>query len=279
MDRIELINLVPKFLAFYERARVEGMDRDERWDLWKEHYHFAAVPPGDEGEKMARKLLDDAWDQYTEQVDYIRSWQPEQKSVENYLSKVKSLLGCTESINLVLVYFVGGFERNAFVAPYDEERLAMCIPVECGDSDITLSHELTHIVHSATANLTAGWERTIASTILREGLATQVSKHLVPGKEDQCYIEHKEGWFDSCQSSRTDIIKGIMPYLDDSSSELITRFTFGTGTTNHEREVYFVGWELVNLLLEEGTTLEEIAAIKEDDMPDYIRDVYPRLLS
>ncbi|WP_166805899.1 hypothetical protein, partial [Jeotgalibacillus sp. R-1-5s-1] len=72
---------------------------------------------------------------------------------------------------------------------------------------------------------------------------------------------------------------GIIPYLDDSSSELITRFTFGTGTTNHEREGYFVGWELVNLLLEEGITLEEIAAIKEEDMPDYIKEVYPRLLS
>ncbi|MFE8699767.1 DUF2268 domain-containing putative Zn-dependent protease [Cytobacillus sp. FJAT-54145] len=277
MDHIELINLVPKFLDFYKRADIEGIDSEDRWDLWKEHYNFAAVPPGDEGRKMARVLLDNAWGNYAQKINFIKSWEPEHKSVDHYLAKVKSLLGCQKPIKLVLIYFVGGFENNAFVAPYDKERVALCLPIECGDSDILLSHELTHVVHSTTANLTAEWERTIASTILQEGLATQVSKHLVPGKKDHCYIEHKEGWFDSCKSNRTEILKGLFPYLDDSSSETITRFTFGTGTTNNEREVYFVGWEIVKFLLEEGITFEEIARVQEVDIPNYLREVYPKL--
>jgi len=279
LDNIEIKNLVPKFLDFYARADFEGIDNKERWELWKKHYNFAAIPPGDEGKKLARKLLDNAWDKYTQKINYIRNWQPEPKLVEDHLSNVKSLLGCQKPINLVLIYFVGGFENNAFVAPYDQGRLALCLPVECGDSDITLSHELTHVVHSMTANHTAEWERTIASTILQEGLATHVSKHLVPGKEDKCYIEHKEGWFSSCKSRRTEILKGIFPYLDDSSSESITRFTFGNGTTNTEREVYFVGWEIVNFLLEQGITFEEIAWVQEDEIPNYLRKVYPKLIN
>lgn len=49
MDKIEVINFVPKFLAFFEQANDEINDMDDKWGLWEEHYSFAAVPPGDEG--------------------------------------------------------------------------------------------------------------------------------------------------------------------------------------------------------------------------------------
>ncbi|WP_168193811.1 DUF2268 domain-containing putative Zn-dependent protease [Lysinibacillus sp. SGAir0095] len=277
MNNIELINLIPKFLDFYERANLEWLDDEERWKLWKEHYNFAAVPPGEEGQKIAKSLFYGAWEKYKKNINYIENWKENLTIVENCLEKVKSLLGYDKPINLVLIYFVGGFENNAFVAPYDQERLALCIPIECGDSDITLSHELTHVVHSKTANLTTNWERTIASTILQEGLATQVSKFIVPGKPDEKYIEHKHGWFNSCKLVREEIIKGIVPYLEDSSSEVITKFTFGTGTTNHDREVYFVGWEIVTALLEQGVTFKEIASVQEEEIPNYLRERYSLL--
>ncbi|WP_168193876.1 DUF2268 domain-containing putative Zn-dependent protease [Lysinibacillus sp. SGAir0095] len=277
MNNIELINLIPKFLDFYERANLEWLDDEERWKLWKENYNFAAVPPGEEGQKIAKSLFYGAWEKYKKNINYIENWKGNLTRVENCLKEVKSLLGYDKPINLVLIYFVGGFENNAFVAPYDQERLALCIPIECGDSDITLSHELTHVVHSKTANLTPNWERTIASTILQEGLATQVSKFIVPGKPDEKYIEHKQGWFNSCKLVRAEIIKGIVPYFDDSSSEVITKFTFGTGTTNHDREVYFVGWEIVTALLEQGVTFKEIASVQEEKIPNYLRECYSLL--
>ncbi|MGE7600460.1 DUF2268 domain-containing putative Zn-dependent protease [Lysinibacillus fusiformis] len=277
MNNIELINLIPKFLDFYERANLEWLDDEERWKIWKKHYNFAAVPPGDEGQKIAKSLFYGAWEKYKKNINYIKNWKENLTKVENCLKEVKTLLGYDKPINLVLIYFVGGFENNAFVAPYDQDRLALCIPIECGDSDITLSHELTHVVHSKTANLTPNWERTIASTILQEGLATQVSKFIVPGKPDEKYIEHKQEWFNSCKLVREEIIKGIVPYLDDSSSEIITKFTFGTGTTNHDREVYFVGWEIVTALLEQGVTFKEIASVQEEEIPNYLRGCYSLL--
>ena len=48
----------------------------------------------------------------------------------------------------------------------DENRLALCLPIVNGDSDIGLSHELTHIVHAHFSNLTPNWERIIDATIL-----------------------------------------------------------------------------------------------------------------
>ncbi|UCZ51544.1 DUF2268 domain-containing putative Zn-dependent protease [Bacillus shivajii] len=279
MDNIELKNLVPMFLNFYKRAQLECSDNETRWELWKELYNFAAVPPGKEGEIHARNLLDDAWEKYGQKITYINEWKPNPNEIENYLTEVKTLLGCKEQINIVVIYFVGGFENNAFVAQYDKERLALCLPIECGESNIILAHELTHIVHSKIARFTGEWERTIASTILQEGLATQVSKHIVPGEPVGHYIEHKKGWLDSCKLMKEKIIKGIFPYLNDSSPEVINKFTFGTGTTNNDREVYFVGWQLVNFLLEKGKTFRQIARIQEGDIPNYLREAYPKLLN
>lgn len=276
---MEVINLVPKFLGFYEIASKPNIKNEQRWMLWKEHYNFAAVPPGEEGQTIARKLIDGAWEKYSEYLPFIEKWKPDKEKVKTYLTKVKTLLGYNQPINLIVVYFVGGFENNPFVAPFDDERLALCLPIENGDSDIYLSHELTHIVHTHTAHLTNSWERTIASTILQEGLATQVSKYLVPDEADELYIEHKKGWLESCRGNKSEIIAGIIPFLEESSAEIVMKFTFGNGTTNKEREAYFVGWEIVQFLIAKGVTFKEIASIKEEDIPNYLRENISPILS
>jgi hypothetical protein len=273
IDTIEVLNLVPKFLKFYEKANIDSVDNEVRWSLWKEHYNFAAIPPGEEGKKLARLLLDEAWEKYQENIEFIKKWEPNQPRVEKFLNEVKSLLHCDKSIRFVVIYFVGGFEGNPFVAPYDSERLALCLPIENGNSDILLAHELTHIVHSKTANLSANWERKIASTILQEGLAAHVSKYLVPGEPDEAYIEYSKNWLKSCEGKKTEIFKGIYPFLESSDSEVVFKFTMGKGTTNHEREAYFVGWEVVKNLLKAGVSFHELAKITEVNIPDYIRNI------
>ncbi|NIK12588.1 hypothetical protein [Alkalibacillus almallahensis] len=277
MDQIETVNLVPKFLEFYQKADREAVDAEERWALWQEYYGFAAVPPGDEGQQMARQLLDDNWEHYQENIEAIRNWTPNHEQIEQHLSDIKQLLGYEQPIHLVVIYFVGGFEGNPFVAPYDEERHALCLPIETELSSITLYHELTHIVHSKTANFSLTWERPIASTIMQEGLATRVSQYMVPGLLDEDYIEIEDGWLKTCESKRADILEGIYPYLDDASSEVLMKFLFGKGTTNTEREAYYAGWEIVNTLLAQGKTFKDIASVQESDLSRYIRDVYPAL--
>jgi hypothetical protein len=199
-------------------------------------------------------------------------------ALNKYMSKVKHLLGCEESIQFVVVYFVGGFEGNPFVAPFDSERSAICLPVENGNSDILLTHELTHIVHGKTAGFSANWERTIAAVVLQEGLATRVSKHLVPGEPDEAYIEFTTDWLESCERKKEEIFNGIFPYLSDSSSEIVYRFTMGNGTTGLEREAYFVGWKVVGTLLENGVSFEEIARTKEENMPGFLRSTIDKAI-
>lgn len=270
IDKIEVINYVPKFLSFFEKANIDYLDANERWLLWEEHYNFAAVPPTKEGRELARSLLDQAWSQYEGAISFIESWEPDQQAIHNLLQKVKLALGCKGNMDFAVLYFVGAFDGNPFVAPYGEDSLVLCLPVEEGNTDITLAHELTHIVHSKTADLSASWERTIGSTILQEGLATRVSQHIVPGSLDKDYVEYTPGWLQSAHLKRDEIIDGVIPYLDDSSSDAVTMFTFGNGTADIEREAYYIGWVLVDKLLGEGVTYEEMAHIPEEDIPEYV---------
>lgn len=53
-DQITIRNLVPSFLAFYRLA--SAAPPEQRWPLWQKHYGFAAVPPGEEGARLAQTL-------------------------------------------------------------------------------------------------------------------------------------------------------------------------------------------------------------------------------
>jgi hypothetical protein len=272
MDSIEVKNLTPKFLEFYSEAIDENADSDRRWELWNKYYGFAAVPPGDQGKELARKLLEGAWLQYKNVMTDLKNWEPDNTHIKTLLSEIKSLLHYQQSIDLVVIYFVGGFEGNGFVTVSDKKKLVLCLPVEGISSDVLLAHELTHIVHAKKANLSGEWERSIASVIMQEGLAMHVSEIMVPGMRNEDYVEHYAGWLDECYVNRERILKGIQPYLNKSDSDTVMKFTMGTGTSGIQREAYFVGWELVKYLLNKGHTISELASVVEQDIPNYIED-------
>src|SRR5699024_770996 len=231
MNKIEVINLVPNFLHFFDYANHEDIGERERWNLWKEHYNFAAFPPG--YEQQAREQLNQTWEKYQSHIEQIRNWELEQRKLERIYKDIKTLLGSEEDIPFVIVFFVSAFDNSAFVAPYDEHKTMLCLPIENELSDIIVVHELTHIVHAETASLEMNWERSVAELILQEGLALHVSKYLVPGEKDEAYIEMgiEQGWLQSCHEHRTKILNGITPYLSDSKGEVIVKFTFGTGVS------------------------------------------------
>lgn len=263
-DNIEIINLVPKFLDFYNKA--VGAAEESRFELWKKHYGFAAVPPGEEGEILVKQQLKGAWEKYEEVIPFLEQWSPDREKIQQHLSKIKDVLEYKESVDVVLIFFVGAFDGNAFAAPYGENRVAVCLPIENGENQITIVHELIHLVHSKIAGFSAGWERAVASLVFQEGLATQLSKYLIPGYESEVYVASQEGWLQECCKDEKQILQGIRPYLQESSAERIYQFTMGAGTTGKAREGYFTGWKLIGDMLEDGWSFSDIARIKEDDM-------------
>lgn len=270
MNNIEVINKVPDFIRFFDLADKDNVDEDERWKLWQEHYNFSGMPPG--FEEQAREQLAEVWTEYRNSYESIKDFTPDTVNIEIYLEKVRTILRVEEDVPFVVIFFVGGFDGNAAILPYDEHRSMLALPVETNISDIVIAHELTHIIHSVKADIPIRWEIPIAERVMLEGLAMHTSKALVPGREDKAYIEmgSDDGWLKSCREHHSDIISGITSYLYDSSGESNAKFTFGEGTTGHRREVYYAGWAFIASELEKGVSLEELSSIQKKDVPDYV---------
>jgi hypothetical protein len=278
--RVEIVDRVTPFLAFYDAAVAEGAGPERRWQLWKERYDYAALPPVPERDSLARALLDSAWDRYPGVMDRIRGG-PEARRAQYTatLRSVASLLGA-DSVTVRMIVYVGALENNAF---FNAERgvLKVVFPLEADPYWIenVLVHELAHAVHHRLAGFSEGWERSIARTLLAEGLAARASQALVPGREDAGYLEHRPGWLAEAAPRREAILRGIAPVLRASDSETVMRFTMGRGTSGVEREAYYAGWLVVGDLLERGWTLAELARLSEDEIPAVVEQSITHLLA
>jgi hypothetical protein len=268
---LELNDLTPRFLTFYERALAEHAAPERRWELWRALYNFAAIPPTPEGQALARRLLDDAWERYPNVLERIRAGaaglEPDPRAV---LDAVAELLDFQDAATVRLTVFVGGLEDNAYAYRAGATPVVN-IPVEQAPARraLVLPHELTHAVHMLAADLSGSWERPIAQVVLEEGLATRATAALVPGLPAVGYVADlaengRSDWFEQCVARETALLTGLRPNLADSRSETVARFTFGDGTTGLEREAYYAGWVLAGQLLDQGRTLAELAATPVD---------------
>jgi hypothetical protein len=277
--RLEIVDRTPRFLTFYDAAVAEGAGPQRRWELWKEHYDYAALPPVPQRDSLARALLDDAWPRYPGAMERIRAGAAGMRpDPEAALRSVASLLRA-DSLTVRLVAYVGALENNAFFYAQDGV-LSIVVPVdpEPEARENVLFHELAHAVHHRLAGFSEGWERTIARTLFAEGLASRAAQALLPGREDAAYLEHRPGWFAEAAGRREAILRGIAPALHARDSETVMRFTMGTGTTGVEREAYYAGWLVVGDLLERGWTLAELARVHEDEIPALVEQSIARLL-
>lgn len=278
---VRVNDLTPGFLTFYEAAVEENADADRRWQLWKEHYDFAALPPVPERDSIARELLDDAWPRYPDVIERIQAGVDGMAPApEPLLQEVAAEFGMEEALRVDLLVYVGALEGNAFFAP-QEGRLVVAVPIEEESADRTRSlvHEFTHAVHHTLADLSEGWERTVARTLFSEGLANRATEKLLPGGTPAFYLDGRPGWFEEAAARGGEILEGILPYVRDDDSEQVMRFTMGTGTTGIEREAYYAGWVVVGHLLESGHTLGELARVPEDEVTALVEQALTELTS
>lgn len=261
----ETTDLTPRFLAFHERARAEP-DAERRWELWREAYGFAAVPPTPADQEMARRLLEEAWERYGPALPLIRRGADDLFADAGVqLSRVRTLLQTRARVPLRLVGYVGGFEHNAFVADAGE-ALHICIPVEMPRQVRlpVLAHELTHAVHLPASGSSGGWPRPLMETILQEGLATRVTQALFPDAPLASLVG-EPWWYGACQAGERELLRAMLPHLEDDSEETMMRFVLGPGELGLPREAYYAGWMLVGDLLAQGWTFPHLAHLPVKD--------------
>jgi hypothetical protein len=278
---LTVTDLTPKFLAFYDAVEREQAGPERRWELWKELYDFAAVPPTEEGQAMARALLDKAWLRYPSLLAQIRAGAAAMSpKPEGTVRAIAELLRPQKPATVRLLIFVGGFEENAFTAAQNA-GITVALPVEMSPEQraLVMTHELTHAVHIAMGSFSGGWQRSIGTTVLTEGLAMRVTQKLFPSRPDKDFVEMSPGWLAQAKERRTEILRNIRPHLLSDKNEDLMRFTMGRGPTGLEREAYYAGWEVVGHWLAQGMSFAEIARIPENEMPKRVGEAIDALLS
>ena len=272
-------DLRPKFLEFYQTATKEHASEERRFELWKQMYDFAAVPPTPEGDKMARKILDDAWPKYPEAIGTIeRGRAALQPPPTEVLKAVTDLLQADVPIRATLLLFVGGFDNNAFTAPGRDGIPTVAIPVEGDPLNLVLTHEFTHVVEGEQAQLSFGWERSVAHTIFTEGLAMRATQKLDPGHPDRTYTgEFTPNWFARAETKRSEILADITPHIEESDATAVMRYTMGIGGAGLEREGYYTGWLVIGDLLDHGWTFPRLARVKDAEMAAIVKESLDRL--
>lgn len=268
---LHVVDLSPQFLAFYAAARQEP-DAEKRFALWRQHYGFAAVPPGPRGEAMARQLLDAAWPKYESALPVFRAGaRAMQPAPLDTARRVAAVLNADRPVEIRFVAYAGAFEDNAFAFAINGLPIVN-VPLEMSPDTraVTMAHEMTHAFHIALAGLSGGWERSIAATMLQEGLAMHVAREVVPGRSVESYVSHAPDWYEQASARRAAILGGIRPVLEASDGDTVFRFTIGDGSTGLRREAYYAGWAVVEHLRGQGMTLAQIARIPEADMPKVV---------
>lgn len=265
--KVEIVDLTPRFLAFYETA-LGAADADARFALWQQHYDFAAVPPGPRRGELSRRLLDQAWPRYPAALPLIR------RGAANFgdepvavLREVMRVLEAEGPVTIRLTAYVGGFDDNAFSAGGDPPNIAFPVEMAPALRRLIMAHEFTHAVHIRVGGLSGGWERSIGATLIQEGLAVHVARELTPGRTMAQYIEHRPGWWAGISARRAELLRGVRPALARSDGETVFRYTMGEGTTGFDREAYAAGFWVVEHLRGQGMSLARIARIRESDMP------------
>ena len=263
-------DLSPRFLDFY--AAAQGLSPDARFQVWKDRYDFAAVPPGPGGEAIARQLLDAAWPKYASAMPVISAGYPGMRPRPlDVLIKVGALFQAPTPMRVGFTAYVGGFEINAFTAA-DKDGVVVSAPIEMdvAQRTLTLPHEMTHAVHINISHLSGGYERALGRVVFEEGLAMRATQHLVPDHPDHDYVGD-EPWFSQGMAVGGRVLSAMTPDLFRSDAETLLKYTFGSGNTGREREAYLAGWIIVGRLLKGGRSFPELARIPEADLPALVQ--------
>lgn len=275
---LEVVDYSARFLAWHAAAS-KAPDASARWALWQEMYGQAAVPPTPQGTEMARRLVENAWPRYATILPTLRG---EAESVAHQaaqsLARVAVALGLEKDARLRLVTIVSGFENNAYA--YRADMPVLVIPLEASAEGLPmrLAHEGTHAVHMLISGVSGQWERSVAATILQEGLAMHTACEVLKGRAvHECVGGGQMAW-ERAMANRRKMLESVRADLDRADSATVAKYTLGMGNTGQRREAYALGWWVIERMRADGETLPQLARIKESDMPARVARAIESLL-
>lgn len=278
---LDIADRVGKFENFYRDATASPLTPDARFALWQKEYGIAAVPPGPQGEAMARTLLDAAWNKYPALVPKLPSLKAlAEADAREAFDRINELLDTGDTdIHSRVVLFVGQFDNNAYsVPPMDGRPATVMMPLDNVAMKLVLAHELTHTVHIQLAGVKNSFGAPVGETMFLEGLAMRTAQKVYPDLPETAYTEMAtdKGWLANCYAKKNAVLAGILPDLDKSGRDVALKYTFGQGNTGMRREAYCAAWIVMGELIDGGKTLPELARIPESAMVATVRAAMTR---
>ena len=195
-----------------------------------------------------------------------------QETIERVEPAVRELLGVPDDPSPLHVLMVGPYASNAVVARLGGDvALFHCLEWFAPNqaTDVLVAHEDTHAWHAIGLG-DAALAEDAAWLTFAEGMAIQVSRAVVPGRDEQDYFWYGhqgfEDWLPWCRDRRDELIERFGSVLDHPDA---SDTWFGGGLVDGQWRVgQFIADEVVRQL---GMDVADMAALDPDDARARVR--------
>jgi hypothetical protein len=263
--------------AFEEYARTSFVDspivREQNWrDVYEQtHPEVFEAFYADQGIVEGRAAV-------VRELTLVRQRAAEggpflQQAIEELEPAVRDAMGVAPTPDPIHVLMVGAYSANVLVGRLgDDVAVFHCLEWFQSEegSRVLVAHEDAHAWHQIVLG-TRPSEDDAAWMAFSEGLATQVSRQVVPGRPDDDYFwfghEGFEDWLPWCREHRAVL---LARFRDELDAEGTAQAWFGSGLVEKRwRLGFFVADELVAGL---GRPLPELVALSVDEARAAVRE-------
>lgn len=272
---------IPDFLQLFKThppVNLEG--------YYEKHAHVFKTYFGGYCNKTHEKLLS-AKERYEVDSNKINKiYQMLPNIIDKVARKGESYFGF--SLDKPIHLFVGLYASNAFVDHQAQMYLAIeKLPEEQELLEIIVTHEMIHSYHYHILGRggidwrAIDWQD-VRNSIYLEGVATYLSKKLVPGHPISSYFSYDyngDEWLTFCKNHLREIANALLKDLRSQRSNLAREWLKLSGGEHfgYSRLGYFLGTEFVNRLCKELSEDEVLKLLATDKvsirMDEWIREV------
>lgn len=274
-----ILDILPSFEEFARKTFVDSpIVREARW---KEVYEsvnpevfdaFYAGQAGTEGRSAVVRELTIVRERVSEGGPALH------RIIEEVEPAVREAMGVAPTPDPVHVLMVGPYSVNVLVTPMgDDVAVFHCLEWFQSEegSRVLVAHEDAHAWHQivlgrAPPTADAAW------TAFSEGLATRVSRQVVPDRSGADYFwfghEGFEDWLPWCEEHRDELVARFGEELDQEGT---AEAFFGSGLVEKR---WRVGYYVADLLVAAiDRPLPELAALSVDEAGSAIREALAAL--
>jgi len=283
---VELVDLTEGLMEYQRAAREKPAE--ERIALWESLY--ASRHPSFFhwylNERISRDKLAERLPDYDSREDSLpRPSQMLPAVLEDVWPQVLSASGA-EDQTLKAILFAGGFDADGFCEHYlGELTVFFQAEVICTYPDgllqVHAAHETAHFLHARNVlsrdpsfNYKERYFE-IPLALFAEGLAVAISRRVCPGENDARYLlweRYDPGAADWCREHEEELFGRVREVLHRSDKDTFRTLLSGGKLPEgipHSRTGYYVGWRVVEWLLEEHP-LPELVRLVPSRWPELV---------